>query len=750
MHHGEYNMKKKTVWITAAILCGGFLVFAASLTACALTGVKTVDFELNPPSDAENAGRFRFSFATGKMKWIPIRRITSLQDLEEISAQQNQEKGTAELDFSMMGEIDMRKVEIIVLSESEIKSILSTGIFPEKDATKNPQRMGPNPYYILKDESEHSFYVFKLKDHSPKYAWLEIAYVRIGEGESWKGNPDLAALLDVPKPDAASNTRRKTNADKTRQKIQLAWDKQEAERKIAAEQARQDALDKRIEDVKQQSGETFPKTPEEIKLVEDLIISAKYEDLLKLCEGKDLDFNVNATMGTSKVQPLLSRAIEQSPQYRDQYFLERKNKIFEFVLNHGGVAVIPTEMGAACVADAARTNNKTVFDLLVKNGFDFNQKIPNGKTVLEYLLEQNFKVDPEIMGRIQAGTRPSLFTLVREGNADGLKKALEDEENRAAVNTPIEPTGGGVAGKTLLEYALSPKDGFPHTETVKTLLAAGAKFKEKNISGLMLSKQEHLLPLFWEYRDRMSEEDWDKCFNYAALYRNTDAFKFFLEKGLDPEKPENSVSTRTPRFNAYLQGTQEMVDMLEARGFKKPFWAAIMWNDLELVKEYLDAGADVNEADKVSRSKPIMHALSDSHLEMAELLLEHGVKVSPDDYRRAGEHYPVEIAAHGGQTKIMELLLKHGFAPDFPKTPGDTKHPYESSGLYMALSYKNYETAKALLKYGARTDLTMKDKVWDSSAKKRVEKEVTLEEHFSSDPEALKVLGAKKDFFDFR
>ena len=745
-------MKYKSVSAIAAILCGGFLAFAASLTSCSLTGVKTADFELNPPADAENAGRFRFSFATGKMKWIPIRRITSLQDLEEVSAQQNQEKGTAELDFSMMGEIDMRKVEIIVLSESEIKSILSTGIFPEKDATKNPQRMSQNPYYILKEESDHSFYVFKLKDHSPKYAWLEIAYVRIGEGESWKGNPDLAALLDVPKPDAASNTRRKTNADKTRQKIQLAWDKQEAERKNEEERVRQERreeeLNRKIEAAQQNpTDDTFPKTPEEIKLVDDLIRRAEYDKLLEICEGKKLDFNVNSA--TDNKVPLLYQAIEQSPQYRNQSFLERKNKIFEFVLNHGGAAVIPTEMGAACVADAARTNNKTVFDLLVKNGFDFNQKIPNGKTVLEYLLEQNIKVDPEIMGRIQAGTRPSLFTLVLEGNADGLKKALEDEANRAAVNTPIEPTGGGVAGKTLLEYALSPKDGFPHTETVKTLLAAGAKFKEKNISGLMLSKQEHLIPLFWEYRDRISGDDWDKCFNYAALYRNTDAFKFFLEKGLDPEKPENSVSTRTPRFNAYLQGTQEMVDMLEARGFKKPFWAAIMWNDLELVKEYLDAGADVNEADKVSRSKPIMHALSGSHLEMAELLLEHGVKVSPDDYRRAGEHYPVEIAAHGGQTKIMELLLKHGFVPDFPKTPGDTKHPYESSGLYMALSYKNYETAKVLLKYGARTDLTMKDKVWDSSAKKRVEKELTMDELFQDDPEAMKVLGAKKDFFDF-
>ena len=743
-------MKYKTVSTIAAILCGGFLVFAAPLTACALTGVKTVDFELNPPSDAENAGRFRFSFATGKMKWIPIRRITSLQDLEEISAQQNQEKGTAELDFSMMGEIDMRKVEIIVLSESEIKSILSTGIFPEKDATKNPQRMSPNPYYILKDESEHSFYVFKLKDHSPKYAWLEIAYVRIGEGESWKGNPDLAALLDVPKADAASNSRRKTNADKTRQKIQLAWDKQEAERKQAEKLAEQDALDKRIEDAKQQSGDSFPKTPEEIKLVEDLIVSAKYEELLKLCEGKNLDFNVNATMGTSKVQvPLLSRAIERYPKYRDQYFLERKNKIFEFVLNHGGAAAIPTEMGASCVAEAAVTNNKTVFDLLVKNGFDFNQKTAVGKTVLEYLLEQNIKVDPEIMGRIRAATRPSLFTLVREGNADGLKKALEDEENRATINTPIEPTGGGVAGKPLLEYALSPEDGFPHTETVKTLLAAGATFKADDIGGLMLSKLEYLIPLFWEYRDRMSEEDWDKCFNYAALYRNTDAFKFFLEKGLDPEKPENSVSTRTPRFNAYLQGTQEMVDMLEARGFKKPFWAAIRWNDLDLVKEYLAAGADVNEADKVSRSKPIMLALSTGNLEMAELLLEHGVKVSPDDYRRAGDHYPVEIAATSGQTKMVELLLKHGFVPDFPKTPGDTKHPRQSSALYIALLHEHYDTARVLLQYGARTDVTSNKKVWDKSAKKMVEKELTMDELFQDDPEAMKVLGAKKDFFDF-
>ena len=71
----------------------------------------------------------------------------------------------------------------------------------------------------------------------------------------------------------------------------------------------------------------------------------------------------------------------------------------------------------------------------------------------------------------------------------------------------------------------------------------------------------------------------------------------------------------------------------------------------------------------------------------------------------------------------------------------------------MALSYKKYETARVLLKYGARTDLTMKDKVWDKSAKKMVEKELSLKEVFQDDPEALKVLGVEpekeKGFFDF-
>ena len=97
---------------------------------------------------------------------------------------------------------------------------------------------------------------------------------------------------------------------------------------------------------------------------------------------------------------------------------------------------------------------------------------------------------------------------------------------------------------------------------------------------------------------------------------------------------------------------------------------------------------------------------------------------------------------------MTELLLKNGFVPDYPKTPGDTKHPNGSSALYRALFKKNYDTARVLLKYGARTDLTEETEIYDRKQGKRVKVDAGLEELFKNDPEALKVLGEKKNFFD--
>ena len=449
-----------------------------------------------------------------------------------------------------------------------------------------------------------------------------------------------------------------------------------------AQQARQDAeMKRRIEAIKP-TGETFPNTQEEINLVYDLIGSARYDELIELCEGKNLDFYKIAINPRSGMKyPLLYPAIAAADRDRfDEDLVKRLNIISKFLLKNGGAAVLHTEWGWSCAREAAYHNNKEVFDLLLENGYDLNQKDPEGKTLLDHILQYNRTIDPEIMNKIIAGTQPSLFSMVKNDDVAGLKKALEDKDNLANINKPESD------GKTLLEHAIKLEpDQNSNPEIVRTLLAAGAEFRAGLIGNIILNQKNDLLPVMWEFHDRLSEDDWNQCFDQAVSYKNSGAFRFFLEQGLDPEKKLSSG--RSPLTSAYRAGTKEMVDLLAARGFKISFGVAVRSNDLDLVKEYLASGVDVNADDDAANGKPISLAVFENHLEMAELLIEHGASVSPDYYRREGKSYPVRTSATlRNHAKMTELLLRHGFVPDFPDPPGDTKNADKSSALSMALS----------------------------------------------------------------
>ena len=168
MHHGGFNMKYKSVSTFAAILCGTILLFAAFMTACAKeetttkNNVRTAEFELNPPAEEFDTapmpvGFFHFSFATGKMEWVPFGKPANIQDPAELAMRErNPEKAPAGLDFIIDGEIDMRKAQIVILSEDEIKSILSTGVLPEKKPTTKLQGMKTESWYLMKDETDRS------------------------------------------------------------------------------------------------------------------------------------------------------------------------------------------------------------------------------------------------------------------------------------------------------------------------------------------------------------------------------------------------------------------------------------------------------------------------------------------------------------------------------------------------------------------------------------------------------------------
>ena len=94
------------------------------------------------------------------------------------------------------------------------------------------------------------------------------------------------------------------------------------------------------------------------------------------------------------------------------------------------------------------------------------------------------------MNKLVAASKPSLFAMVQQNDAAGLKKALEDKENRANVNKPDSN------GMTLLDRAIKLEpDQNSNPEIVRTLLAAGAEFRAGLIGNIILNQKNDLLPV---------------------------------------------------------------------------------------------------------------------------------------------------------------------------------------------------------------------------------------------------------------
>ena len=81
-------MKHRVFLIAALFACmlGVFAVFAQD-------GVKTAEFELNPPAETFDAvtggGIFHFSFASGKTEWLPFGKPVSRSQISFWSASRN-------------------------------------------------------------------------------------------------------------------------------------------------------------------------------------------------------------------------------------------------------------------------------------------------------------------------------------------------------------------------------------------------------------------------------------------------------------------------------------------------------------------------------------------------------------------------------------------------------------------------------------------------------------------------------------
>ena len=194
----------------------------------------------------------------------------------------------------------------------------------------------------------------------------------------------------------------------------------------------------------------------------------------------------------------------------------------------------------------------------------------------------------------------------------------------------------------------------------------------------------------------------------AAQEGQLDVAQLLLDRGAEVNRP--NIYGVTPLHIAVHNGHREIVDLLReaqdrtektepetdkiniiAKKMDNTLRNAIYENDVKLVKELIDEGADVNKALTTDGDTPLCIAARYGQLDVAQLLLDRGAEVNKAD--RYGST-PLYIAARYGQLAVAELLLDKGAEVNLANTYGATP-------LWIAVQEGKLDVAKLLIDKGA-------------------------------------------------
>ena len=312
-----------------------------------------------------------------------------------------------------------------------------------------------------------------------------------------------------------------------------AWEKRMNDAKLAKAKAAQEEESRKIAEMRQ-SGDTFPKTQEEINLVYRLLTLADYDGLINLCNDKKLNFNVD-----NKGIPLWAYILSYEPQQVTPEIHRNKLKILKFMFENGANSQAKTRIGNMAAYNAACYNNFDAYRMLLTYGMDVSLQDPDGKNMLDVLMERKqlgVPIDETMLKDLQARVTPSLLTIVKSGILEALTTALKEEKNLKEINNYDQE------GSTPLHYAA--KAGY--ADICRELLKNGAdpcipeNFGNAvtPVERVIWYKQTDALLVFWEFKDKIPQHLWIKCFSLAANCQYIEGFKFFFEKGLDPEEKD--------------------------------------------------------------------------------------------------------------------------------------------------------------------------------------------------------------------
>jgi len=301
---------------------------------------------------------------------------------------------------------------------------------------------------------------------------------------------------------------------------------------------------------------------------------------------------------------------------------------------------------------AAREGQTAAVEAALKSGVDANAAEPDGTRALHYAVSRN-------------DARATRLLLARGADA------------RAATNLQVTP------------LLLACSNG--NVEIVQLLLAAKADLNARDLAGetmLMAAARAgspaviRVLLQAGAELDARDTEYGQTALHLAARAGNVDGVRALLEAGAD-------VMARTrigpePPFRR-IGGTQgKGVEKSPARGArpaipggKTPLHFAARDGHLEVVRELLDAGAEIEDRDP-NDITPLLLAASNDRVAVARLLLERGADIQAIDwYGRTSLYAAIDVrnrdspdpaAGSGtdtaGNLVLIRMLLEQGANPN--------------------------------------------------------------------------------------
>lgn len=230
---------------------------------------------------------------------------------------------------------------------------------------------------------------------------------------------------------------------------------------------------------------------------------------------------------------------------------------------------------------------------------------------------------------------------------------------------------------------------------VELLLANGAEVHKNDL--LYVNNSQKLAQLLIDHG--ANQKAINIGFNGAVQSNRLEMVKFFLDKGAEINEKVWPHSVTALGLAIRAKNTK-MENLLLSNGASLFMSGALLYNnDLESVEKLLKAGMNPN-CTPYSSQDPLILAAYDGNYSLAKLLIKYGADINTQKSQPEGDYgnTPLVHAALKNNLKLAKLLLQNGANPNVSGTSVDI--------LHMLAKRNNSEMIELLLEYGAELEKT--------------------------------------------